>query len=63
MPLHSAFAQELEEDFVVVHWDQYGSGKSCGLDFMLLDAKKVQQHEHEADEEEEQDPDQLGKSL
>ncbi|MDX1638106.1 MAG: alpha/beta hydrolase [Balneolaceae bacterium] len=33
MPIHHAYTRELEQEFVVVHWDQRGAGKSNPRNF------------------------------
>ena len=49
MPVHRAFNRDLEEDFVVVHWDQRGAGKSNHRGFseetMSLDQFVADVHE------------------
>lgn len=52
MPFRSGFAA-LEKDFVVVYWDQYGSGKSCEWSTFLVSSSSSsspapawQEHDH-----------------
>lgn len=53
MPIHHAYAKELEKEYVVVHWDQRGAGKSnhsgfreetMSLDRFILDTHEVTQY-------------------
>ncbi|HMB98006.1 MAG TPA: alpha/beta hydrolase [Balneolaceae bacterium] len=53
MPIHHAFTEELEQEYIVVHWDQRGSGKSNPAGFdeeamtferYLKDVEEVTQH-------------------
>jgi len=53
MPVHRAFTSELEKEFVVVHWDQRGAGKSnhdgfseesMTLDRFIEDAHELTQY-------------------
>lgn len=53
MPVHRAFNKELEEKFVVVHWDQRGAGKSnhrgfseasMTLDRFIEDVREITQY-------------------
>jgi len=61
MPVHRAFNKELEKEFVVVHWDQRGAGKSnhrgfreeaMALDRFIEDAHELTQYlKHRFDQE------------
>ena len=53
MPIHHAYTKELETEYVVVHWDQRGAGKSnhsgfqeetMSLDRLILDTYEVTQY-------------------
>ncbi|MEL7833479.1 alpha/beta hydrolase [Fodinibius sp. Rm-B-1B1-1] len=53
MPIHHAYTKELEKEYIVVHWDQRGAGKSnhsgfqeesMSLDRFILDTHEVTQY-------------------